>query len=227
MEKNNVTIDWDNYFGSCMYPSSAGWHQAQLELYRKWYVSWLAYIHRAVPIYVRGMETFEVGSGIGAVVSLLRERGVHITGSDISKKAVAIAKRLNPIVPFVVCDIEKGIPGNKKYDRILAFEVLEHLSDISQAVYNIKKILKRKGYFIGTSPYPYPKNMLDKTHVHVMYPKYWLNIFKKQGFVDVTVRPMSSIPFLWKIHRIFHPILPFYIPFKYFVSTTLIIARLP
>jgi SAM-dependent methyltransferase len=227
MKKNNATIDWDTYFGSCMYPSNNGWQQTQLELYRKWYVSWLTYIDRIVPIYKKGLESFEIGCGIGAVVSHLCDHGICITGSDISKKAVSIAKRLNPNVSFVVCDIENGIPGTRKYDRIFAFEVLEHLNDISGSVDNIKKHLKCNGYFIGTSPYPYSKNLLDPTHVHVMHPDYWRKIFSKHGFVDVTVRPLSCIPFFWKIHRIFHPILPFYIPFRFFISTSLIIARLP
>src|SRR3989344_3467296 len=212
MKRNNATIDWDTYFGS-MYPSSTGWRQAQHELYRKWYRPWLEYIDRIVPIYKKGIESFEIGSGIGAVTSFLNEHEVRITGSDISRKAITVAKRLNPNVPFVVCDIEKGMPDAKKYDRIFAFEVLEHLHDIPHLVNTLKKHLKRNGYFIGTSPYPYPKNLLDPTHVHVMYPDYWLKVFKKHGFTDVSVRPLSCIPFLWKIHRAFHPILPFYIPF--------------
>jgi 2-polyprenyl-3-methyl-5-hydroxy-6-metoxy-1,4-benzoquinol methylase len=227
MRTNNVKTDWDDYFGSWMYPSKTGWHQSELVLYRKWYSSWLTYIHKLVPIYQKGITAFEIGGGIGAVASFFPENGVRITGSDISKKAVSIAKSLNPKIPFVVCNIEKGIPGNNKYDRIFAFEVLEHLDDIPSAIDHIKKHLTKKGYFIGTSPYPYPRNMLDPTHIHVMYPEYWLKIFKEHGFTDVSVRPLSCLPFLWKIHEKLHPILPFYIPFKYFVSTTLIIARLP
>jgi SAM-dependent methyltransferase len=219
--------DWDDYFETHMYPSSTGWHSPELELYRKWYNPWLAYINTLVPIYIAGSTAFEIGSGIGAVASILYEYGIRITGSDISKKAVSIAKNLNPNIPFVVSDIEKGIPGNSKYDRIFAFEVLEHLNDISKSIDHIKKHLKRNAYFIGTSPYPYPKNMLDPTHIHVMSPDYWLKVFKEHGFTDVSVRPISCFPFLWKIHRSLHPVLPFYIPFKYFVSTTLIIARNP
>jgi len=227
MKVKNKKTDWDTYFETCMYPSKTGWQHTELDLYRKWYSSWLAYINKLIPLYRKGNTVFEIGSGIGAVVSFFYEHGVSITGSDISKKAVSIAKSLIPNVPFVVCDIEEGIPGNEKYDKILAFEVLEHLNDISGSITNIRKRLKRNGYFIGTSPYPYPKNMLDPTHVHVMYPNYWAKVFKEKGFDEVTVRPISCIPFLWKIHKIFHPILPFYIPFKYFISTTLIIARNP
>ena len=92
MKRNNASIDWDTYFGS-MYPSSAGWHQAQLELYRKWYDPWLTYIDEIVPIYERGMKSFEIGCGIGAVVSHLCDHGVRITGSDISKKAITFGKK--------------------------------------------------------------------------------------------------------------------------------------
>lgn len=225
MKTNKPTINWDNYFTSYIHSSGPGWHRAQLEKYKKWYIPWLAYINKIVPIYKKHLEIFEIGSSIGAVVSLLHEYDILITGSDISKKAVSVAKRLNPNIPFIAYDIEKKIPGTKKYDRIIAFEVLEHLYDIPRSIRNIKKMLKRNGYFIGTSPYPYSKNMLDPTHMHVMFPEYWLKTFKKYGFNDVSVRPISCFPFLWKIHRLLNPVLPFYVPFKYFVSTILIIAK--
>jgi 2-polyprenyl-3-methyl-5-hydroxy-6-metoxy-1,4-benzoquinol methylase len=223
--KNNRSVDWDYYFGTCMYPSKNGWHRANLTLYRKWYVSWLSYINLFVPIFTPGLTAFEFGSGIGAVASLLHDHGVDITGSDISQKAVYIANKLVPQVKFIMRDVEKGIPNGRTYDRVFAFEVLEHVHNIEKAMVTIKKQLKNGGYFIGTTPYPYKKNLLDPTHVSIHKPIFWKELFEKHGFREVIVRPMSCLPYIWKFHPLLHPIIPFYIPFPYFVSTTLIVAR--
>jgi len=225
MIKKIQKVNWDTYFGTCMYPSKTGWHKKTLLLYRKWYVSWLNYINTLVPIYTPNLTAFEFGSGIGAAASLLRDRGVAIIGSDISKKAVSIAKRLSPSVPFITCDIERGNISGKTYDRVFAFEVLEHTNDLDAAICVIKKFLKKGGYFVGTSPYPYQRNLKDPTHTHVLYPQQWQTLFEKNGFRTVNVRPMSCLPYVWKFHPLLHPILPFYIPLPFFVSTTLITAR--
>lgn len=224
--KKNKKVDWDYYFETCMYPSKTGWHRSNLLLYKRWYRSWLSYIDSFVPIFRPGITAFEFGSGIGAAASCLRDHGVRMTGSDVSRKAVVIARRLSPAIPFVVCNMEEVPKKTSGYDRVFAFEVLEHVSNADDAVKHIKKRLKKEGYFIGTSPPPYKKNLMDKTHVNVQYPEYWKKLFEKNGFHEVSTRPLSCLPFVWRIHPVFHRILPVYIPFPFFVSTSLIIARL-
>lgn len=218
-------INWDNYFSKRMYPTNNGWHKNYLSLHKRWYYPWIKYIDRFIDISSSSLTAFEVGTGLGAAASLLYDRGVSVTASDISPKAVKVAASLSKKIRFIVCDVEKEIPGPTKYDRILAFEVLEHLSKPDVALYNIAKHLKKGGYFIGTTPYPYPKNLLDPTHVNVQKPKYWKELFSAYGFSPITLMPLSCMPLLWRIAPVLHLIIPFYIPFPYFVSTTLIIAR--
>ena len=218
--------NWDDYFRTEIQPLSQNWGVNDLIQYKQWYFMWLEFINYKLPIF-RRVNALEVGSGIGAVVSLLRERGVSITGSDISKKMIKIAKSMIPQGDFVYCNIEKKVPNKSFYDLIFAFEVLEHLKNYQLGIKNIYTGLKKGGFFIGTSPYPYKKNFLDPTHYSVHFPEDWKNEFISQGFKNVTVSPMSFLPYIWRISKYFNIPIPIYIRNSKCVSTTLIIAKKP
>ena len=224
MKKNS----WDSYFKEHLKPLETEWGKKDLQLYRKWYDSWIQHINKKIKLLgYRGKqpECFEIGSSIGAVTSLLHEKGLSIVGSDISEEIVLAAKKTNPQVEFIYCDIQKGIKTNKKYDIIFAFEVLEHLPKLKNGIRNIYSSLKKGGYFIGSSPYPFKKNFSDPTHCNVKYPYEWKELFYELGFSSIHMYAMSFMPFIWKIHKKLNIIFPFYVPFPYVVSTTLIIAK--
>lgn len=216
---------WDEYFHTHYRPIGNTWGSRDVEKYSKWYFSWIDYIERTCLIFHKKLQIFEIGSAIGASASLLHDRGHDVIGSDISGFMVRQANRLCKPIPFIHCDIQRGISIQKKFDVIMGFEVLEHVDDLSKALKNIYQSLSSKGYFIGTSPYPYEKNYLDKTHVNVKYPHEWKQLFLDNGFVSVDVCPMSFFPFIWRIHKRFNRVIPFYISWPFFVSTALIVAK--
>lgn len=207
------------------HPQEGQWSHADVEKYKRWYFSWINYIEKKCPRLRTRAKIFEIGSAVGSVAHLLYERGHDVTGSDISGLMVKTAQALCRPIPFVHCDVQKNIPGTKRYDAVLGFEVLEHVYDLPRALANIRKSLLPGGYFIGTSPYPYKKNYLDRTHVNVMYPEDWKRMFMNAGFRMVQVTPMAFFPFFWRLGKYANPVLPFYIPWPFFVSTALIIAQ--
>ena len=213
---------WDKYFYSHYKPKRNDWGYLDMMHYKKWYFAWLNFIEKKIKL-KKNAKVLEVGSGIGGVVSLLVDKNFKVTGSDISKKMVKIGNKLNKNASFIYCDISKHIYG--KYDAIFAFEVLEHIKNPETAIGNIKKSLRKGGYFIGSSPYPFKKAYSDPTHCSVNYPHVWEYMFIKAGYKKITVYPISIIPFIWRINSKLNIILPFYVPFKHFVSTSLIIAK--
>ncbi len=219
---------WDTYFSKHLKPSGNEWGDKDFRNFKNWYFSWLNYIDKIVKLKLlskKKYKVFEIGSSIGSVASLLNERGFDVTGSDISRKIIKIAGNISPKIPFIYCDIKKGIPGKRKYNIIVGFEVLEHVDDSQKAVANIYNGLLSGGYFIGSSPFPFAKNYADPTHCSVRHPIDWEKIFKEKGFKKVMTKPMSFLPFLWKLNKNWNIVFPFYVPFKKVVSTTLIIAR--
>lgn len=216
---------WDRYFHTHYHPLGKAWGQRDILRYEQWYFSWINYLEKRCSVLRKKARIFEIGSAVGAVANMLAQRGHEVVGSDISPFMVKKAGELVPSVPFVLCDIQKPIPLKKKFDVIMGFEVLEHVPDLHPALANIKTSLRPGGYFIGTSPYPYPKNHLDGTHVNVKYPHEWEALFRKSGFLHVETSPMSFFPFLWRLGKYCNPVIPRYISWPFFVSTTLIVAQ--
>ena len=224
-QKQDKRTDWNSYYMKRIENNRNISVHTQLDLHARWYSNWLAYIQKHIDIYNKSLHIFEIGSGMGGVLTQLSARGVSITGSDMSKKAIEAYLEKHPRTPYIFYDLENKQTFKMRYDRILAFEVLEHVHTPSLAIRTIKKLLKKGGYFVGTTPYPYDHNRNMPTHIHVHEPEYWKKEFLAQGFETVETYPMSLPPYLWRIHPKFNIVLPWYIPFWGWISTTLIIAR--
>jgi len=172
-------------------------------------------------------SVLEVGSGEGALAKLILQRGVKdYTGIELD----------NSIVKFCNSNISNNflnvsLNEHRKqctdtYDFVFAFETLEHFENVIKEITTIYSLLNEEGIFIGTTPYPFKKNILaDDTHLHVLHPLNWKRLFHIIGFSKVSVFPMTFIPCLWRINRALNVIIPFYCPFKHVISTTLIVAE--
>lgn len=85
--------------------------------------------------------------------------------------------------------------GWKNFDVITAFDSLEHILNLGLALENIKKLLRKKGYFIISVPYTNRLIPLlfdrDRTHYHLMKLKAWVHLLQeyfkiieiKKGFI--------------------------------------------
>jgi 2-polyprenyl-3-methyl-5-hydroxy-6-metoxy-1,4-benzoquinol methylase len=221
----NSEVDWDNYYRLYAAVDDKIVLQDQLRSHVNFYRKWISYIEKKVLLRGKDIKIFEIGSGLGGMLSLLHTRNIDITGSDISKKAVATAKVLHPGVKYVFFNLQTSKFRASSYDRIIAFEVLEHLDKLSLSISNIHKGLRKGGYFIGTTPYPYKRHILMPTHIHVLHPQKWKTLFLENGFREVSTYPLSLPPFLWRIHSSLNIIFPVYVPFPWWIATTLIIAK--
>lgn len=218
-------MDWNVYYKRRIESDKRVSTCTMLDLHVRWYRNWLAYIEKHIHIFDTSFTSFEIGSGMGGVLKLLSSFGVPVTGSDVSSKAMHTFKAKYRTIPFIVYDVERAQVTEKKYDQVFAFEVLEHIKNPSIAITNIRNLLNRKGRFIGTTPYPYTFALDMPTHCSVHMPSYWRNQFKKAGFSSVETYPMAFPPYLWRIHPNLNIVFPFYVPFRSWLSTTLIIAH--
>jgi 2-polyprenyl-3-methyl-5-hydroxy-6-metoxy-1,4-benzoquinol methylase len=225
MKTKNSEVNWDTYYAYHVPVSDRDRLLAKWRGHSNFYRQWLLYIHRIVPIYKKGLRFFEIGSGVGGVLALLADHGAVVEGSDISKRAVTVGKMLNPSVEYRQFNVQTMRLPDARYDRIMAFEVLEHLDKLDHSISNIRHGLKRGGNFIGTTPYPYEKHVTAPTHINVLHPAHWKQLFLKNGFSSVHTYPMSLPPFLWRIHPVLNIIFPVYVPFPKWISTTLIVAK--
>ncbi len=94
----------------------------------------------------------EVGCGLGYVVDLIarNNQNMEVNGSDISKKAIEIAKKNFPQYNFFVNDITSDRRvTNRKFDIVIFNQILWYiLEKLDQSFLNSHCILKKGGYFI-------------------------------------------------------------------------------
>lgn len=99
------------------------------------------------------LDLIEIGCGNGATISMIANDLKSCLGTDINNDHELEFNQFNNAyknVAFQVLNIEKDLPA-KQYDRLISFEVIEHLLD-EKSVANYAKCLKDKGEAIISVP---------------------------------------------------------------------------
>lgn len=196
-----------------------------ISAYKKWFFSQYRFIAAKYRAEENG-RILEIGSGFGGFYSMLSEDKKNLyTGLELDADAVTFSNNYFGVNVFQNISLEE-FDHKGHFDTIYAFEVLEHMDDPIGNIKKIAKLLVRRGAFIGTSPYPYAKNIFaDATHNFVLHPENWKRLFLDYGFNTVKIYPMSFLPYIWRLDRRLNIRIPFYVPFALFISTSLIIAK--
>lgn len=94
----------------------------------------------------------DVGCGTGAMLQLLKEFG-HVEGLDCSAEALAYSRRrLGDTVPLYQGMLTEGLPPNRTYEAITAFDILEHILDPVPTLRAMRLALAPGGILICTVP---------------------------------------------------------------------------
>lgn len=98
-----------------------------------------------------GIKILDVGCGTGANFAWLSKFG-EVTGVEINKTAVELARPGGKIVWGRAEDLPVE---DKSFDLVVAFDVLEHLSDETRALEEWRRVLNSRGkLFIAVPAYP-------------------------------------------------------------------------
>lgn len=193
--------------------------------YKEWFFAQFNFIQSKLNLNA-DKKILEVGSGFGGFYDLLSESSKRqYIGLELDSDAVLFASDYFCTDSFINQSIDE-FSKEDIFDVVCAFEVLEHFDNPIRDIRKISSLLTENGFFVGTSPYPFKKNILaDTTHNFVLHPENWRRLFLNNGFSEVSIFPMSFIPYVWRINKKLNKVLPLYIPFSKFISTSLIIAR--
>lgn len=133
--------------------------EAELEAVR--YPRSLATIDRYSVFLPHNDLILEAGSGLGAVVLLLRERGFRVVGLDYAENALHTSRAYDPTLPLLAGDVHTLPFRDGSLGGYLSFGVLEHFEDgMTPALTEAYRVLRPGGVLVLTIPYPNIVNRL-------------------------------------------------------------------
>ncbi|HIH26256.1 class I SAM-dependent methyltransferase [Candidatus Woesearchaeota archaeon] len=98
-----------------------------------------------------GKKILDIGCFTGYLMDRLKKNNNDVFGVDISKNAVALAKKKG--LRCYHGDIDNGLRFNdKSFDIIVMGEIIEHIFDTDKVIKEISRMLKDNGEVIITTP---------------------------------------------------------------------------
>lgn len=100
----------------------------------------------------RGRKILDIGCGTGGMLEMLRELG-EVEGLDPSEQAIELARqRFGPQVPLWRGELPDGVPPDRRYHLITAFDVLEHMADPVRVLSAARPLLQPEGALVCSVP---------------------------------------------------------------------------
>ncbi len=145
----------------------------------------IQYINRVVSRYknfdkttkLNEIECLDIGCGGGLLSERLARLGASVTGIDVTENSIEIAKihALNSglDIKYLSADVSSFVKkhSSKKFDLVIASEVVEHLDNRILFFEEVSKLLKNKGILILTT--------INKTVLSLIFAKFMAeNILK-------------------------------------------------
>src|SRR5581483_10452532 len=131
---------------------------------------------------VSNKKILDIGCAEGDLGKFFKTKKNQVVGIDISKDAIKIAqKRLDRAIVLDVTQNKLPFPA-KEFDLVICSEVIEHLLSADKLLSEIKRVLKKDGFLIISTPnilywghrlqflkgkFEYEEQgPFDKTHIH-------------------------------------------------------------
>lgn len=104
--------------------------------------------------FVEGKVVLDIASGEGYGTHLMAETARETFGVDISEEAVKHAsnKYKKSNLKYIAGSAEKIPFENEKFDVVVSYETIEHLVDHQKMIDEIKRVMKKDGVLIISSP---------------------------------------------------------------------------
>jgi 2-polyprenyl-3-methyl-5-hydroxy-6-metoxy-1,4-benzoquinol methylase len=170
-------------------------------------------------------SVLEIGCALGAFIETLKQSGVkNISAIELDEYAAEHVRKTQDVE--VSTSKIMDYSSDQLFDKIYAFEVLEHPDDPIRDIEKIYHLLKPGGHFICSSPYPFKRSISsDESHLFVLHPDNWQRLFVNAGFSVRLSRPATGLPFAYRLNQILSVYFKFYMPILPLVSTTLFVLQ--
>lgn len=139
--------------------------------------------------FVKGKTVLDLACGTGYGSEILLLAGAKkVFGGDISEAAIKYAKKnySRPGLNFLIMNAENIPLEDNSIEVVVSFETIEHLPNYEKFLSEVKRVLKKGGTFICSSPNklvnsPFTKKPLNKYHFKEFKLKELKKIFEDCG----------------------------------------------
>lgn len=115
---------------------------------------------------IKDKSVLDVGCGDGVLSYLMSQRGLKASGVDSSREAIEFAKQKTQNgIDFRVGDVYSLPWGDDSFDIVVSSDVIEHLDDVGKYISEIKRVLKKGGICVLSTPIRITEKPLDSEHV--------------------------------------------------------------
>ncbi len=170
----------------------------------------------------KGLRILDVGCGTGTfnILPIINHLGdADIYGIDISREMIQIASKRFPKLKFKVADAHRLPFESDFFDVVISRQVLEHLKEPLRALKEMKRVVKRGGTIIVSTPswfgliaMPYfIKKKLGKMQPidNWFNPFLLKNLFRQAGLGIITMGSTNIMPYHKRLPVAFLPIVKF------------------
>jgi len=110
----------------------------------------------------KGLEILDIGCGGGLVCEPMARLDGKVTGIDADANAIAVAKEhaseAGLKINYKAAPSEDLLKNKKRYDVVLALEIIEHVSDANEFIKNALELCKPDGLLILSTLNRTPKS---------------------------------------------------------------------
>jgi len=187
---------------------------------------WLTLAHRFSVIAPAGrrLRVLDVGCGTGQSRRVYSSHAAWYLGVDLSREAVAAARRRHPAISFLQADAGRLPVADGSVTLVAFSSVLHHLDDRSRALAEARRVLEPGGLVFAFDPNLYhPAMLLFRHPASPLYrregvspnerplaPATLRREFAAGGFDRIGQRCVSDIPYRQVPVRTLNALLPIY-----------------
>lgn len=159
------------------------------------YVEYQTHINRYIfaANFVQNKVVLDVACGSATGSTYLAIKGAKtVVGLDVSQEALRDARRWNKgkeKVALILSDAQALPFADNSFDVIVSFETIEHLKELEKFLAECRRVLRKRGIFICSTPNkkvhsPLFRKPVNPYHIREFFPEEFYDLLGKY-FIDV------------------------------------------
>jgi 2-polyprenyl-3-methyl-5-hydroxy-6-metoxy-1,4-benzoquinol methylase len=154
-----------------------------------------------------GERVLDIGCGEGTFTAVIAAAGAHPIGVEVAESAIDRARAAHPGLDFRLAPIGGPLPlEDATFDLVWASEVIEHVADTAAWLNELRRVLKRGGRILTTTPNHtrllialrglerYSEPLGD--HLHLYTRRSLRDTLSGQGFENIGIAARAGPPVL-------------------------------